>query len=252
MLPLDFHAHVDPSINPGALRALNACVVAVTRSLGEFSRVIGRTDEFTAWAVGAHPAAVAGQIEFSIDRFRESISQVPIVGEVGLDGNRSTVNLSLQSKTLEGIFRVIANNPRILTVHSDGATAPLLEMLEEFKLPGIVLHWWKGTSAETERALNLDCWFSINSFEASRPKLLQELPRERIFAETDHPFGDRRQIGVKQPGQVGIVESALAKQWNVDVGAVRWQIWRNLLEVAESTGTPMLFPRAFKRSMLAV
>ena len=250
MLSLDFHAHIEPSIDPVSLENLGACVVAVTRSLNEFAQVADRLDRSVTWAVGVHPSVPASQRGFSPDRFRRLVENAPVVGEIGLD-KRSSVDLANQRSTLEAIFTVLSDYPRVLNVHSAGATADLLDVLEAHRPIGVVLHWWRGTLAETSRALELDCSFSINSAEVVRPRILEVLPRERVLTETDHPFGDRHQTGGRRPGRVGIVENALARQWSVDIDSVRRQVWRNMRCIVDSTGTAALFPRVFQASMLA-
>ena len=249
-LPLDFHAHIDPKIKPSMLCELGGCVVAVTRSLNEFALIAERSDENVTWGLGAHPADPLSLKDFSEKRFQSLIETVPVVGEVGLD-RRSAVPMVRQQDTLESIFRILGERPRILNVHSAGATVPVLNLIEMYRPPGVVLHWWRGTLAQTDRALHLGCSFSVNAAEAARPKILRALPRERVLTETDHPFGDRRQPGPRRPGRVDLVESALAEYWRLDVDAVRRQVWRNLLEIADNTGTGHLFPAAFRRSMLA-
>ena len=249
MPALDFHAHIEPTIAPAMLRELGACVVAVTRSLEEFAQVAERRDEDVTWGIGVHPAEPLSLRDFSPRRFRSLLDAAPVVGEVGLD-RRSSVGLASQQDTLEAILRVLSEQPRILNVHSAGATVPILDLLEKYRPSGVVLHWWRGSSAQTERALRLGCSFSINAAEIARPRILEMLPRERVLTETDHPFGDRRQPGSKRPGRVDLVEAALAEHWNVDTATVRRQVWRNLLEIAETTGTPSLFPMSFQRSML--
>ena len=250
MLALDFHAHIEPAIAPALLRELGACVVAMTRSLSEFARVIDRRDENVTWGLGVHPADPMSIRGFSPGRFRTLLETAPIVGEVGLD-RRSSVDLASQQDTLEAIFRVLSEQPRILNVHSAEAPAPILNMIEKYRPSGVVLHWWRGSSAQTERALRLGCHFSINAAEVVRPRILEMLPRERVLTETDHPFGDRHEPGPRRPGRVGLVEAALAELWDVDANTVRRQVWRNLLESADNTGTGHLFPAAFRRSMLA-
>lgn len=249
MLSLDFHAHIEPTIVPAMLRDLGACVVAVTRSLSEFSQVVDRRDEAVTWAIGVHPANPVSLKEFSPHRFRSLLETAPVVGEVGLD-RRSPVDLTSQQITLDAIFRVVSDQPRILNIHSAGATAPVLKMIEKYRPAGVVLHWWRGSPAQTDLALRLGCYFSINHAEVVRPRLLDVLPREQVLTETDHPFGDRRQAAPRRPGRVNTVEAALAEHWNVDLATARKRVWRNFLEIAETTGTTSLFPVAFQRSML--
>ena len=250
MLSLDFHAHIEPSIKPEALLDLGACVIAVTRSLSEFAMVADRRDESVTWGIGVHPGLSTSHQEFSPHRFRALMEKTPVVGEIGMD-RRSPVDLSTQQATFEAILEIACERPRILNLHSAGLTGALLKVLQTYGPKGMVLHWWRGTVSETELALDLGCWFSINAAEVARPRILDRVPRERILIETDHPFGDRRQLAPRRPGRVSVVEAALAKEWNVDGDAVRRQIWRNLVEIAQVTETASLFPSTFQRTMLA-
>ena len=140
MPALDFHAHIEPTIAPAMLQELGACVVAVTRSLREFAQVAERRDDDVTWAVGVHPAEPLSLRDFSPRRFQSLLEAAPVVGEVGLD-RRSSVSLTSQQDILETIFRVLSENPRILNVHSAGATVPILDLLEKYRPPGVVLHW---------------------------------------------------------------------------------------------------------------
>ncbi len=251
MLPLDLHAHVQPDIDPGDLDRLNACVIAVTRTLEEFDGVSARRDRTTAWGLGAHPGVPAAHDGFDTERFRELLGYTPVVGEIGLDG-RSKVSAAAQRRTFEAILIILAEQPRLVSVHSSGATGPVLDAVEAHRLQGVVLHWWRGTEAETRRAVDLGCHFSVNAAEVAHPKILSLAPRDRVLTETDHPFGDRRQAAPRRPGRVDDVEAAMARRWSVDISGVRRQVWANLLRIATQTATVDMFPGAFQRAMLAV
>lgn len=251
MLPLDFHAHLHPGIQPRAIADMGACVVAVTRSLREFAQVADRSETSVTWGVGVHPSVPMSHTEFSVGRFRDFLGQTPIVGEIGLD-KRSPVRLKDQLNTFETILTAVAETPRILNIHSAGSSKLMIEIIDAYRPKGVVLHWWRGTIAETERALDLGCSFSINSAEIAHPRIMHVLPRDRVLTETDHPFGDRNELGPRRPGRLDNVEAALAEQWNVQVNGARRQVWRNLLDIVDATGTATLFPAIFKRSMLAV
>lgn len=250
MLPLDLHAHIQPDIDSADLDHLNACVIAVTSTLEEFDDVTARRHQTTAWGLGAHPGAPAAHDGFDTERFSELVTHTPVVGEIGLDG-RSKVPPDAQRRTLEAIFTILAEHPRLVSVHSSGATRSVLDAIEAHRPQGVVLHWWRGTEAETRRALDLGCHFSINAAEVARPRILSLVPRDRVLTETDHPFGDRRQAAPRRPGRVHDVEAAMARCWNVDIDGVRRQVWANLRRIATETSTADMFPGAFQRGMLA-
>ena len=53
------------------------------------------------------------------------------------------------------------------------------------------MHWFTGKESELKRAINLGCYFSVNSkmLDSSGGKrLIQKVPVNRILVETDAPF----------------------------------------------------------------
>lgn len=248
MQSLDCHAHVDPVIRSAELRRLDACIVAVTRSLGDFDRVRHRREEMTAWGLGCHPGVMGAQKSFDRERFSVLLADASVVGEVGLDG-KSRVSLSLQQLNFASILEAVAKEPRIVSVHSAGATGPALEVIDQVRPPGIILHWWKGSARQTAQAIELGCFFSVNSLGATA-EALRLLPRERILTETDHPFGDKREAPPRRPGNVQYVIDALAHAWQMDSEDVRRQVWTNFRALTMSTCTADMLPEAFKAFLL--
>lgn len=252
MLPsIDLHAHVDATIDPTELSALEGVVFAVTRSLDEAEVALGRGDRGVVWGVGCHPGLVGAQKAFSTEVFRSQLVRTPFVGEIGLDG-KSRVPMTTQRATLRSSLDALVELPRIASLHSYEATAELLEVLRVHCPPGIVLHWWLGTPEQTAEAVALGCYFSVNISSVRRHEVLSAIPVDRIFAETDHPFGDRAKRGVRRPGDVTDVEAALARHFGLDAAAVRTQAWRNLLSLVRQTGTGSLFPPDLRRQLASL
>jgi len=236
--PLDLHAHVDPSIAPAELLALRAVVFAATRSLAEFEETRRRHDPITVWGVGTHPRVPAALAEFAASNLHAAIRSTPLVSEVGLD-RRSPVPRVRQRRVLDEILAVLADEPRIVSIHSSGAATRVLDALEERPQAGAVLHWWRGTPAETARAVELGCFFSVNADELREPAVIGRVPWDRLLPETDHPYGDRRRRSA--PGRVGPVERAIAEEMGVSISWVRRGVWGNLAGLVERTGTGRLF-----------
>lgn len=247
--PLDTHAHVQPGIAPRELETLGAHVVAVTRSPDEYAETLDRTDPTTTWALGCHPALATPQKNFDPRRFRSLLAAAAVVGEVGLDGS-SRVPMDIQTPVLASIFEMVRETPRITTVHSAGATGELLELLADVRPDGIILHWWRGTADQTREALALGCYFSVNSREIGRPRVIGIVPRDRILTETDHPSGDGSEPPPRRPGNMPRIIAALSKQWNVPESEVVRQTWMNWRNLGLSTGSADLLPRSFKAQML--
>jgi len=241
--PLDLHAHVATNIAPRALEGLGAVVFAVTRSLDEYEEVSRRTDTVTVWGVGCHPGVVSAQENYDDDRFAAALAKTPFVGEVGLDGaSRSPIDRQVQTFSL--VLTAVAKTPRILSVHSYRATERVLDLIEQAGVEGAILHWWLGSAAETKRALDLGCLFSIN--QSMQPDVLRRagVPLTALLPETDHPSGNRRGEAPRQPGYTVEVERAVASAYGVTTTEVRDQFWVTLAELADSTAVTSLLPPA--------
>jgi TatD DNase family protein len=248
--PLDAHAHIDADIASSDLDDLDALVFAVTRSLDEAEVATQRSDRLAIWGVGCHPGLKKAQDAFDVERFDELLQRTPFVGEVGLDGS-SRVPMEQQTRVLAGLLEALASSPRIASLHSYGATAETIEALGTDPPPGIVLHWWLGTPEETKRAVDLGCYFSVNSSGARRAEVMRSIPADRLLTETDHPFGDRRSGPGRRPGQVGDVERAIAVSLDLDPPEVRRLVWANFASLVRLTGCSGQLPRQVRVALAA-
>jgi len=238
--PLDAHAHLDVRAHAEPFDQ-SGFVLAQTFSLAEAQAAHGRTDSRICWGVGCHPRLAHAQAGFSRKVFTELIQRTALVGEVGLDsGSRVAVADQLQS--FRAILDVVAEQPRLVSIHSFRATSAVLD---EFVLRPIiapVLHWWTGRAEETRRAVRLGCYFSIHSAVARRSIFRSFVPLDRILMESDHGQPDPP---AAIPLRIGWVEHLVAQRYDVTPADVRRQAWRNLLELVERSGTRALLPSVF-------
>lgn len=95
-----------------------------------------------------------------------------------------------------------AETPRVLSLHSYRATAHVIRELREFRPDAAILHWWLGSSEETEAAVEAGAYFSVNPSQAKKWKSLRLVPLDRLLLETDHPFGDRSESQPRRPGNL--------------------------------------------------
>jgi TatD DNase family protein len=246
--PLDMHAHIDPTMSRLQLEQLGAVVFAATRTPAEFAEVWNRADLVTVWGLGCHPGLTEAVGQFDDAKFRELMQQAPFIGEVGLDG-RSPVPLDQQLAVFRSVLRFIQESPRIVSIHSARATGRVIDCLEEIPVHGAVLHWWLGTPAETKRAVDAGCFFSVNL--AMAPAKLEHVPLDRVLTETDHPYGNRSGVGRRQPGTVADVESKLAEHYGVTADAVRSTVWVNLSRLVEQTGVGTMLSGPVQKMLVA-
>lgn len=239
--PLDLHAHVDPHISPRSLEALGAVVFAAGRSLEEFEHVSGRTDAVTVWGLGCHPGVMAAEDGFSQARFVKLLVGSPYVSEVGLDGN-SEVALELQSEVFRSILAEVGKRPRLLSVHSRRASTLALDLIESSGVERPILHWWLGAESETRRALGLGCMFSVNRSMDILKLRAAGVPLDRLLPETDHPSGNRRGGGIRQPGWTVDVEQAVGEIYGLSQEAVRLRFWNTFVRLVDDLKVAGLLP----------
>jgi TatD DNase family protein len=213
----------------------------MTLSLDEAARVVNRYEPHITWGVGCHPRNLKAQEAFSAGRFGELAERAAIVGEIGLDTG-SRVPLDLQLQTFRQALEIVAEFPRLVSIHSYRATGLVIEELRRRPVAVPVLHWWTGTADETQEAVALGCYFSIHSAIARHSKFRTRVPPERMLVESDHGYRDPP---AAIPCRVEWVEHLVGQQLKLGVKDVRRLAWRNLAMIICETGTWKLFPEAF-------
>jgi TatD DNase family protein len=120
-----------------------------------------------------------------------------------------------------------------LTVHSVRSVSKVLEHVEKSLPPGrghVVLHWFTGSQSEARRAVDLGCYFSVNSEMLKGPRhraLVEQLPVDRILTETDGPFVQSNGTPAR-PREVADTVTKLALVKGLNPSAMASQILRTL------------------------
>jgi TatD DNase family protein len=237
LLSLDAHAHFDPARTPDELADVGA-VLAMTLSLDEAAQVIDRAEPTIAWGVGCHPRKRQAQDDFDAGRFAKLAERTAVVGEVGLDAG-SRVPLAQQLRTFRRVLDIVAELPRLVSIHSYRATGLVIQELRRRPITVPVLHWWTGTVAETREAVALGCYFSVHSVVARHSKFRTAVPPERLLVESDHGWTDPP---AAIPCRIEWVEHLLAQQIQRSREEVRCLGWQNLATIIGETGTQHLLP----------
>lgn len=237
------HAHIDPSIASRDLLGLRAVIFAASRSLAESKLGLKRQkqDLLTVWGVGVHPGVNTALERYDPSEFNSLVDQTAYVGEVGLDAKVPS-RLPRQHEVFASVLTELQAKPRLTSIHSYGATGKVVDHLEQTPVKGAILHWWLGDRVDTNRALELGAYFSVNIATLRRNAAVELIPLERLIPETDHPDGNRRGDAPHQPGNVTEVEEALASARGISAAEVRLQAWRNLVALVASTATRGLLP----------
>lgn len=223
---VDLHCHLD--LYPNPVLAVELCgkadtyVLSVTttpkawRGTAKLAQGYGRIKT----ALGLHPQIAHERIG-ELGLFDALLTETRYVGEVGLDGSlECKQHWREQVSVFDHILRSSARaGGRIMTLHSRCAASDVLDALARNPDAGVpVLHWFSGTKAELQRAVDMGCWFSVGPAMVIGKRgrdLVSAMPRNRVLTETDGPFAA---VGGKalDPGNVGKAQNALAACWGVD------------------------------------
>ena len=235
---IDLHCHIDLYENPRAVveacsaRAMFVLSVTNTPLAWDATSRLTKTIVRMPTALGLHPQ-LAGQRESELALFDELIVHTDWLGEIGLDGapeHRAT--WPVQERVFAHILRCSTQaGGRVMSIHSRLAASPVLSALRCFPDAGTpVLHWFSGTMAQLEDAIELGCWFSIGQPMLRSQKgraLVACLPRDRVLSETDGPF-TQTNGSPAQPWDVAHVEVGLASTWGMSDGELRALLSANL------------------------
>ncbi len=232
----DFHCHLD-LYRPGEalltrIEAAEFIFAVTTTPLA----VAGNKSRFASFpsvriGCGLHPELVStrrGELPLLLDQIENEV----FVGEVGLDGSSAhKASLADQIRVFISIVRQChTTGGKIVSIHSRGAVAQVLNILEENKPVGHpIFHWFAGTPNQALRAVKLGGYFSVNNLavlSSSGRQWIKAIPRDRILTETDGPFCGSVSRPL-WPGETSRAISALGELWNIPYEEVIIQIREN-------------------------
>lgn len=227
---LDTHAHIAPDISPVQAQQLgHSFTFAMTRSLDEASHVRGHPSRAMLWGLGSHPGSKKARDDYEEKRFSELLHSFALVGEVGLDKRGG--DPKRQREIFRSMLRVCSDEPVLLSIHSSGRSSEVLELLAESHQRGPILHWWSSEGSELAAAIDLGCYFSVNT--AMDIAILRQIPPDRLLTETDFPA---RTVRASKPGDIGGIESLLSDILDLPTELVRHKMWSNLRDLARNSG----------------
>jgi len=198
---IDFHCHLDLFLDPASAfsdaeaAGIYTLSVTTTPKAWPGNRDLTQGKRHVRAALGLHPQLVAGRAT-ELKLWEEFLPQTRYVGEVGIDaGPRHYRSLDLQQQVFAHVLqKCAAAGGKILTVHSVRSAKIVLDQIETHFSRGegqVVLHWFSGSKSELRRAVDLNCYFSINAAMMSHERgrsLVEAVPSDRLLTETDAPF----------------------------------------------------------------
>lgn len=240
---IDFHAHLDLYSDPHAVaeecsaQGIYVLSVTTTPSAWRGTSALAIPGSRVRTALGLHPQ-IAHQRKSELPLFDSYLPEAPYVGEIGLDGALEFKrHWNDQIAVFNHILQACSDaGGRIMTIHSRRATSAVLDHLEAFPRAGVpILHWFPGSKRDLDRAVSLECWFSVGPTmllaEKSR-ELVKHIPRDRILTETDGPFA---QIDGRSalPWDVHRATIALGRIWGMSAEDTDQALHGNLRHLVE-------------------
>ncbi len=139
----------------------------------------------------------------AVDKLAAYLSQTRFIAEVGLDFAPRRAESAWQQRS--AFARIIAAaKGKVLSVHAVKSAGVALDLMENMGLIGadslafsdaghstaVIFHWFSGSSSELSRAIDLGCYFSINSRMLATKRgcaYVQAIPEDRLLLESDLP-----------------------------------------------------------------
>jgi len=235
---IDFHCHLDLYPDPPRMaeecrrRGMYILSMTTTPSAWPTSSGLSKDGDHIRTALGLHPQVAHERLgELSV--FDTLVGGTRYVGEIGLDGapefrDHWQAQVTVFTHILDSCRRA---GGRIMSIHSRRASKAVLKHLSEHKAAGTsVLHWFSGTLAELEQAIDLGCWFSIGPamLRSERGReLAVHIPRDRVLTESDGPFAQMDEKSLK-PWDVQYAVDILSTLWSVPADKADTTLRENL------------------------
>jgi TatD DNase family protein len=143
----------------------------------------------------------------------EALQQSPMIGEVGLDHHfvEDTSAYPAQRKVLEFCLSVAREQRKIVNLHTKGAEQEILELLDRYEIPRVIVHWYSGPLDVFHELVARRVYFTVG-IEVLHSKHIQTIargiPSKQLLTETDNPGGPQGFIG--KPGMPVLVKDVVA------------------------------------------
>jgi len=240
---IDLHTHLD--LYPNTLDILarvnkeNHFTLAVTTSPRAWlaTSQVFKGHENIKVALGLHPE-VADQKFDELDLLLSSIHKADFIGEIGIDGSsRYLKTFEKQELIFDSTLRECEKaGGRIISIHSRGAASKVLLIIKKYPNCGTpILHWFSGSITELKNAIEMRCYFSVNSLMLKSKKgrdLASRIPSDLVLPESDGPFATLNGKPI-MPWEAMDVCSTLSDIWNVSRNEAEQMVLNNCKKIID-------------------
>lgn len=240
---VDAHAHLDMygSALESALAEIaryRVLTISVSMDLPSYRRTveIGERCALVLPAFGVHPwnaPAYADRLEELSDVIQES----PLLGEIGLDYHwvEDVSQHPAQRRTFEFFLAAASEQDKIVNLHTKGAEAEVLQLLDRYGIRRAIVHWYSGPLDVWRELVDRGTYFTIGVevlYSEHIRAIAQAVPATQLLTETDNPGGWQWLTGAPgMPLLVRDVVQALAGLRETTAEAIVQTVWANWLRL---------------------
>ena len=185
--------------------------------------------------VGIHPKYSSSNLNDFDSFFSKNIAFINGIGEIGLDKTYVArgIDFDSQISTFKHMLKLAERHKLPVSIHSRDATQEVLDIVNSYDLPCIILHWFSGTEQQLKKIFDSDVLVSFGPalvYSKSLQKLAKISNPQRTIVETDGPvpFSACYEGKIADPSFIPSIIFKLSSLWNMKFDDVTKQMLHNL------------------------
>ena len=241
---IDAHTHLDhydQTIWPKVLAEIsryNVLCISNATDLVSYTqtREIAKSNALILPTFGIHPwYAVENAHLLETDRtaLDAAITQSPMLGEIGLDQRwiEDAATYPIQQHVFEYFLAAARVQDKSVNLHTSGAEALVLQLLEAYDIAHAIVHWYAGPLDVLHRMIQRGIYFTIGvevMHSAQIQTIARAIPMALLLTETDGPSGLDWLTGeIGMPHHLEDVLATLAKLKGVSIETMKATVAEN-------------------------
>ena len=185
--------------------------------------------------VGIHPKYSSSNLNEFDSFFSKNIASINGIGEIGLDKTYVArgIDFDSQISTFKHMLKLAERHKLPVSIHSRDATQEVLDIVNSYDLPCIILHWFSGTEQQLKKIFDSDVLVSFGPalvYSKSLQKLAKLSNPQSTIVETDGPvtFSACYEGKIADPSFIPSIIFKLSSLWNMKFDDVTKQMLHNL------------------------
>lgn len=150
-------------------------------------------------AFGVHPCNASEYVD-RLEDLSEIIEKCLMIGEIGLDNYfvEDASTYPAQRKVFEFFLKAAKDQEKIVNLHTKGAEKEVLELLDRYEIPRVIVHWYSGPLDIFREMASRGVYFTVGievKYSEHIQTIAQRIPARQFLTETDNPGGPKEYIG---------------------------------------------------------